>query len=127
MLWTTGGAAARDKDGKNLLHRVVELNDDYTGSLTLPPATNNISERQLRRQATGRNNWLFIGSEDGAEVNTTFTTLVATCRMLAIEPEAYLRDLLCLLPGWPPERTWLAERLREVIESWVEQGRTQEP
>ncbi len=68
------------------------------------PATNNISERQLRRQATGRNNWLFIGSEDGAEVNTTFATLVATCRMLAIEPEAYLRDLLCLLPGWPKSR-----------------------
>jgi len=68
------------------------------------PATNNISERQLRRQATGRNNWLFIGSGDGAKVNTTFATLVASCHMNDIEPEAYLRDLLCLLPCWPKSR-----------------------
>ena len=38
------------------------------------PATNNISERQLRRQANGRKAWLFVGSSDGAEVNTTFST-----------------------------------------------------
>ncbi len=68
------------------------------------PATNNISERQLRRQAIGRNNWIFIGSEDGAEVNTTFATLIASCHMHDIEPEAYLRDLLCLLPDWPKRR-----------------------
>jgi len=68
------------------------------------PATNNISERQLRRQAVGRNNWLFIGSEDGAKVNTTFSTLVASCHMHGIEPEAYLRDVLCLLPRWPRAR-----------------------
>lgn len=68
------------------------------------PATNNISERQLRRQAVGRKNWLFVGSDDGAEVNTTFATLVATCHLHGIEPEAYLRDLLVLLPGWPRKR-----------------------
>ena len=68
------------------------------------PATNNISERQLRRQATGRNNWLFIGSDDGAEVNVLCATLVASCHMHGIEPETYLRDLLCLLPGWPAAR-----------------------
>ena len=68
------------------------------------PATNNISERQLRRQAVGRANWLFIGSDDGAEVNTTFATLVASCHMNDIEPEAYLRDIMCLLPSWPQSR-----------------------
>lgn len=68
------------------------------------PATNNISERQLRRQAVGRANWLFIGSDDGAEVNTTFSTLVASCHMNDLEPEAYLRDVLCLLPRWPKSR-----------------------
>lgn len=68
------------------------------------PATNNISERELRREATGRKNWLFVASEDGAEVNTTFTTLIASCHLNDIEPEAYLRDLLCLLPNWPASR-----------------------
>jgi transposase len=68
------------------------------------PATNNISERQLRRQAVGRKNWLFIGSDDGAAANTTFSTLIASCHMHGIEPEAYLRELLCLLPDWPKRR-----------------------
>jgi hypothetical protein len=68
------------------------------------PATNNISERQLRRQAIGRKNWLFIGSEDGATVNTTFSTLIASCHLNHIEPETYLREVMCLLPEWPQSR-----------------------
>ena len=68
------------------------------------PATNNISERQLRRQAIGRANWLFVGSDDGAEVNTTCASLVASCHMNGVEPESYLRDLLCLFPSWHKSR-----------------------
>lgn len=68
------------------------------------PATNNISERQLRRQAVGRKNWIFLGSDDGAEVNTTFSTLIASCHFNDIEPEAYLREVMCLLPDWPSSR-----------------------
>ena len=34
-------------------------------------------------------------------MNALFTSLLASCRMLGIEPWAYLRDLLCLLPRWP--------------------------
>ena len=41
------------------------------------PLSNNISERNLRRQATGRKNWVFVGSEDGARANTTFVSLLA--------------------------------------------------
>jgi transposase len=65
------------------------------------PLDNNISERELRRQAVGRKNWLFLGSDDGGEVNACFTSLLASCRMLGIEPWSYMRDLLCLLPRWP--------------------------
>lgn len=68
------------------------------------PIHNNISELNLRRQATGRRNWLFVGSEDGAEVNTIFVSLLASCAMHKIEPLAYVRDLLCLLPSWPKHR-----------------------
>ena len=65
------------------------------------PIHNNISELNLRRQAVGRKAWLFVGSEDGAHVNTIFVSLLASCAMHRIEPWAYLRDLFCLLPGWP--------------------------
>jgi hypothetical protein len=35
------------------------------------PAHNNLSELQLRREVVGRKNWLFLGSEEGAQRNTT--------------------------------------------------------
>lgn len=68
------------------------------------PLHNNISELHLRRQAVGRKNWLFVGSEEGGHVNTVFVSLLASCAMLRIEPWAYMRDLLCLLPSWNQRR-----------------------
>lgn len=68
------------------------------------PLHNNISERALRREAIGRKNWLFVGSEDGAKANTTFVSLLASCQMHGLEPWPYLRDLFCLLPSWPRSR-----------------------
>ena len=68
------------------------------------PLDNNISERELRRQAVGRKNWLFLGSDEGGHVNSIFTSLLASCRMLGVEPWSYVRDLLCLLPRWPQHR-----------------------
>ena len=68
------------------------------------PLDNNISERALRREAVGRKNWLFVGSDDGARTNTLFVSLLASCQMNGIEPVGYIRDLLCLLPSWPKSR-----------------------
>lgn len=68
------------------------------------PLHNNISELHLRRQVVGRHNWLFCGSDDGAEVNTIFVSLLASCQLHRIEPLGYLRDLLCLLPSWSKHR-----------------------
>jgi len=42
------------------------------------PLHNNASELALRRQAIGRKNWLFVGSEDGAEANVNFVSLIAS-------------------------------------------------
>jgi transposase len=52
----------------------------------------------------GRKNWLFCGSDDGAEVNAVFVSLLASCALHRIEPLGYIRDLLCLLPRWPRSR-----------------------
>lgn len=68
------------------------------------PIHNNFSERELRREAIGRRNWTFVGSDDGGEVNAAFVTLLASCKLNNVEPLAYLRDLFCLLPSWPSSR-----------------------
>ena len=43
-------------------------------------------------------------AHEGARVNTIFVSLLASCQLHHIEPWAYLRDLLCLLPSWPASR-----------------------
>jgi transposase len=65
---------------------------------------NNRSELELRREAIGRKNWLFVGNDDGAEWNAIAVSLIASCELHGIEPWAYLRDVLILLPDWPRDR-----------------------
>jgi transposase len=55
---------------------------------------NNIVERSIRPIAIGRKNWLFAGSEDGAERAALLMSLVGTCRMLEIDPAEYFADVL---------------------------------
>ena len=83
------------------------------------PLSNNISERELRREALGRRNWLFVGSDDGARVNAVFVSLLASCRLHDIEPRGYLRDLFCLLPAWP------LARVLELAPAYWQQTREQ--
>lgn len=60
----------------------------------------NPAELALRREVVGRKNWLFCGSDGGAGANAIAVSLIASCDMHEIEPWAYLRDVLMLLPGW---------------------------
>ncbi len=78
---------------------------------------NNAAERALRGVAVGRKNWLFAGSEDGGKRAAVIYSLIGTCKLLGIEPFAYLRDVLERLPTQPAERiaeltprAWLAAR-----------------
>jgi transposase len=66
--------------------------------------TNNHSERQLRRIATGRNAWLFIGSDLHGEAAANLMTLIASARLHKLDPEVYLRDVFRVLSHWPRER-----------------------
>lgn len=61
---------------------------------------NNPSELQLRHEVVGRKNWLFCGSDQGVKWNTTLVSLIASCKLHDLEPWAYLRDVLTLLPRW---------------------------
>jgi hypothetical protein len=80
-------------------HALTRFLDD--GRLVL---TNNDSERQLRRVAVGRKAWLFVGSDDHGESAGHLFTLIASARLHRLDPEAYLRDLIRVLPHWPRDR-----------------------
>ncbi len=64
-------------------------------------ASNNAAERALRRIACGRKSWMFCGSDRGGQRAAAMYTLIATCRMNDIDPEAWLRDVLARLPDHP--------------------------
>ena len=64
----------------------------------------NPAELALRKEVVGRKNWLFVGSDDGAQWNTIAVSLIASCQLHDIEPWAYLRNVLTLLSSWPEDR-----------------------
>lgn len=68
------------------------------------PLDNTRSERSLRKIVVGRKNWMFYGSDTHAESAAALFSIVASCRLHAIDPEQYLNDVLRLLPYWPKER-----------------------
>jgi hypothetical protein len=81
--------------------------------------TNNRSERALRRVATGRNAWLFVGSDIHGVASGHLLTLIASARLHKLDPEVYLRDVFRVLPHWPRDcylelapRYWRITRAR---------------
>jgi transposase len=54
----------------------------------------NVVERAIRPIALGRKNHLFAGSDGGGEHWAVVASLIETCKMNAVDPEAYLRDVL---------------------------------
>jgi len=63
------------------------------------------AERALRGLTIGRRNWLFRGSERGGRAAAVHFSLIASYVRNAIEPFAYLRDILTRLAirkssGW---------------------------
>jgi transposase len=66
--------------------------------------TNNHSERQLRKVATGRAAWMFLGSDDHGHATGNLLSLIASARLHKLDPEAYLRDVFRVLPHWPRDR-----------------------
>src|SRR5206468_2352005 len=66
---------------------------------------NNCYERQIRSLAVGRKNYLFAGSDAGAERAATLYSLLRTAALAGIDTYAYLIKLLeRLAAGWPQSR-----------------------
>ena len=47
---------------------------------------------------------MFFGSDHGGERGALLYGLIGTCRLNGIDPEAYLRHILSVLPEWPSNR-----------------------
>lgn len=68
------------------------------------PIHNNRSEFALRGPVVGRKQWLFAGSEGGAQAAATMFTLVGSCMLQGIDPWVYLTDVLARLGDHPVNR-----------------------
>ena len=59
---------------------------------------NNVTERDIRPFTTGRKNWMFSTSVNGAHASANLYSLVMTCRANDISPYYYFRHLFTELP-----------------------------
>jgi transposase len=70
----------------------------------------NTVERSMRPIVLNRKNALFAGSDEGAENWAVLASLIETCKLHSVNPEAYFTDVLIkLVNNWPNSR--LAELL----------------
>jgi transposase len=66
--------------------------------------SNNAAERGLRGIALGRKSWLFCGSDRGGDRAAAMYSLVITCKMNGVDPQAWLADVLSRIAGHPAHR-----------------------
>ena len=70
----------------------------------------NIVERSMRPIALNRKNALFAGHDEGAENWACLASLIETCKLNGVDPQAYLTDVLTKLVN-----LWPAARLDELM------------
>jgi transposase len=80
--------------------------------------SNNAAERGVRPVAVGRHNWTFVGSDEGGHRAAAIYTLIETCKLNDVDPQAWLADILARLQDHPAKcidelLPWNWKRLRE--------------
>jgi len=64
-----------------------------------------VVERSIRPLALNRKNALFAGSDRGAEHWAVIASLVETCKLAGVEPQAYPTDVITrIVNGHPQSR-----------------------
>jgi hypothetical protein len=84
--------ACSSTDQVSELRRVLE-----TGEL---PLDNTRAERALRKIVVGRKAWMFYGSDTHAEAAAAIFSVIASCRLHALDPFHYLEEILRVVPYW---------------------------
>ena len=70
----------------------------------------NVVERSIRPLALTRKNALFAGSDGGAEHWAVVASLIETCKLIAVEPQTYLADVITRIVNSHPQ-----SRLDELL------------
>jgi hypothetical protein len=65
---------------------------------------NNAVERGLRGIALGGKSWLFCGSDRGGQRAAAMYSLIVTCKMNRVDPQAWLADVLSRIASHPAHR-----------------------
>jgi hypothetical protein len=86
--------------------------------------SNNAAERTVRGIAVGRRNWTFAGSDAGGRRAATMYTLIETCKLNDVDPQAWLADVLARLPDHPAKRIddllpWAWKSARQITQEAV--------
>lgn len=88
-------------DQQERLHRCLTTMD--------AELSNNAVERAIRPLKLGARNWLFVGDPTAGPRLANLFTLVENCRLLDLDPERYLIELIGRLPDHP------AAKIRELL------------
>jgi len=64
---------------------------------------NNVVERSIRPIALNRKNALFAGSDGGGEHWAVIASLVETCKLNGVDPQAYLADIIIRIVNGHPQ------------------------
>ena len=70
----------------------------------------NAVERSIRPLAVTRKNALIAGSDRGGQTWATIASLVETCKLNGVDPQAYLCDVITRIVGGHPQ-----SRLDELL------------
>lgn len=70
---------------------------------------NNLCESALRVVAQGHHNYMFFGSDGGGDSAAVMYSLIGSCKLNGIEPEARLRHIISVINTWP------ANRVKELL------------
>jgi hypothetical protein len=65
---------------------------------------NNTAERAMRSVATGRKNYLFLGSQTGGRAAAIAYTLIETAKLNGVDPQTWLADTLARIPDYKINR-----------------------
>jgi transposase len=66
--------------------------------------------RAITMVAIGRKNYLFVGSEAGGETAAIIYTVLGSCNVIGVNPNAYLRDVFDKFANG-----WKMNRLEELL------------
>ena len=97
---------SRNHDLAKTINYMLRRWDAFTRFLTDGRVclTNNSAERALRCVPLGRKAWLFCGSDRGGQRAAVMFSLIQSCRLNDVDPQAWLADVLARIADHPVNR-----------------------